>query len=121
VGTLRASRSGRRSDDPDRPEDEEPPDGLDDRRLYVAVPTKRELDLGRSGALSFAEEHLPQSRDVILGYFAQRGAYSRFQALLERTDRLEAWHRFERATIERRLSDWCKEHGLEIPSTQSGH
>lgn len=98
--------------------DEEPPDDLEDGSLYVAIPTKRDLELGRSLALSFVDERLPQSYDVVRGYFGRRGAYSRFKALLERTGHLDAWYAFEQAAVEKRLSEWCEEHCLESASTQ---
>lgn len=99
--------------------DDEPPDDLDDGNLYVAVPTKSELELGRSVALSFIEAHLPESYDVVRGFFGRRGAFSHFKGLLERTGHLEAWYRFEEGAVEKRLSEWCEEHGLETDSTQS--
>src|SRR5690606_11677689 len=55
--------------------DEEPPENLEDGTVYVAVPTKRELELGRSVALSFVADRLPQSYDMVRGYFGKRGAY----------------------------------------------
>ena len=91
---------------------EDPPDDLEDGTLYVAVPTQSALDLGRSVALSFAAARLPDSYDVVRGYFAKRGAYQRFKALLERTGQLDAWYAFEKATVEERLREWCDENGF---------
>ncbi|HEY1394320.1 MAG TPA: hypothetical protein VFV25_13185 [Methylibium sp.] len=70
--------------------DEELPEDIEDGSLYVAVPHKSDLDLGRSLALRFVEEHMPESHGVVRGYFGRAGAYSRFKDLLERADRLEA-------------------------------
>jgi hypothetical protein len=39
--------------------DEELPDDIEDANLYIALPHKSELGLGRSLAFRFVEEHLP--------------------------------------------------------------
>lgn len=96
--------------------DEEPLEDIDDASVYVAVPHKGELDLGRSVALRFAEAHLAQSYETVLQYFRRRGAYSRFKALLERTGQLEAWHRYEQNAVEQALGRWCQEHDLHLTS-----
>jgi len=100
--------------------DEEPPDDLDDESIYVEVPTMRDLDLGRSLALSFAKTHLPQFHDEVRGYFGKRGAYSRFKALLERTDHLDAWHQHEQTAIDEQLRQWCEENDLEVVPAKNG-
>ena len=94
--------------------DEEPPDDIEDERLYVAVPASNDLDLGRSLALRFAQEHLPGSLETVTGFFRKRGAYSHFKALLERAGQLDAWHRYEADATERALREWCEDHGFEL-------
>jgi hypothetical protein len=83
-----------------------------DESLYVSVPHKSELDLGRSLALRFVEEHLPRSRAEVAEYFRKRGAYSRFKSLLEGLGQLDAWHQYEQAAKEAALSHWCAENGF---------
>jgi hypothetical protein len=92
--------------------DEEPPDDIEDGTLYIAVPHKNELDLGRSLALRFVEEHLPRSLEEVEIYFRKRGAYSRFKSLLERVGQLDAWHRYEQGAKEESLRQWCVENGF---------
>jgi hypothetical protein len=92
--------------------DEELPEDIEDGSLYIAVPHKSELGLGRSLALRFAEEHLPRSWEEVDGYFRKRGAYSRFKSLLERVGRLDAWHQYEQAAKEEALREWCAENGF---------
>jgi hypothetical protein len=99
--------------------DEEPPDDLEDASLYVRVPTKRDLELGRPLALSFVSDQFPESYDTVRGYFAKRGAYSRFKDLLDRTGHLDAWYLFERAATETRLREWCEENALEPVFTKN--
>jgi hypothetical protein len=101
--------------------DEEPPPGdIEDGTQYVAVPHKSELDLGRSLALRFVEEHHPQSHEEVDQYFGRRGAYSRFKSLLDRIGLLEAWYRYEQAAKEEALSEWCAENGLTISRNAAG-
>jgi hypothetical protein len=71
--------------------DDEPPRGVKDGSLFVFVPLKSELDLGRSLALRFVEKLLPDKRDTAYDYFRARGAYSRFKSLLELVGQLDAW------------------------------
>ena len=92
--------------------DEELPADIEDGTIYVAVPDKSELDLGRSLALRFAEHHLPHAYETVHQFFRKRGAYSHFKALLERAGQLEAWHAYERNAVEEALVQWGNEHDL---------
>lgn len=94
--------------------DEEAPDDFDDERLYIAVPDRSELDLGRSLALRFVEERLPGRRDAAGDCFRRRGAYACFKSMLERAGELGAWHRYEEEATEAALRAWCSEHGLTV-------
>ena len=92
--------------------DEELPPNIEDATLYVAVPGKSELGLGRSLALLFAQDHLPDQTETVHQIFAKRGAYSRFKSLLERAGLVEAWHAYEARAIEDALVEWGAEHGF---------
>lgn len=94
--------------------DEELPPDIDDGSVYVAVPQKSDFDLGRSLALQFVEEHLPQSYETVYGYFRRQGAYARFKGLLEQVGRLDVWHRYEEAATEKALREWCDENGIVL-------
>lgn len=94
--------------------DEQLPENIADESLYIAVPDKRDFDLGRSLALRFAEECLPDSYDTIHDYFRKRGAFPRFKSLLEQAGKLEAWYQYEQSAIESALREWCEENGLEL-------
>ena len=101
--------------------DEEAPDDIEDGGLYIAVPHKSELDLGRSLVLRFVEEHLPEKREGIADFFRRRGAYSRFKSLLEGSRQLDAWHHYEQAAKEAALREWCAENGFAAsPKTAGG-
>ena len=94
--------------------EEELPDDINDGSLYIAVPKKSGLELGRSLALRFAEESLPDSYDTIHDYFRKRGAYARFKSLLERAGKLEAWHQYEQSATESALREWCEANDLVL-------
>ena len=95
------------------PEDELPED-IDDASHYLSVPHKNDLDLGRSLALNFVAERVPQDLDTVQGYFHRRGAYSRFKDLLERRGVLERWYEYERQATKTALLAWAKENVLTV-------
>lgn len=90
-----------------------PPD-IEDEAVYVMVPHKQDLDLGRDLALRFAEAYLPESLPLVDGFFRSRGAYARFKALLERTNQLAHWYEFEQAAVEHALRQWSADNGLQL-------
>lgn len=103
---------------------DEPPDDADDETLYLTVPGKRELDLGRSLALEFTEQELPDCSSEVRGFFARPGACSKFKDLLAQRGVLEAWYSYEASGVERALRAWAAENDVkfteEAPSAGSG-
>ena len=63
--------------------DEELPDDIDDEK-YIAIPDKKELDLGKPLVLDFAREFLSDDYDEVRHIFSRRGAYRRLKDLLVR-------------------------------------
>src|ERR1035437_7195437 len=59
------------------------PEDIEDAGIYVTVPNKHDLSLGKNLALTLAEDHLADSYQTIANIFRQRGAYGRFKDLLE--------------------------------------
>jgi len=94
--------------------DEEPPEEIDDGNLYIAVPQKSDFDLGRSLAVRFVEEHIPDSIESVHEFFRRRGAYAKFKALLDRVGQLNAWYQYEQAATEEALRNWCEENDLTL-------
>lgn len=94
--------------------DEELPEDIDDDSRYVAVPGKRDFDLGRALVMRFVLEQMPESYDAVCGYFRKRGAYSHFKSLLERSGRLEAWYRYEEAATAAALREWGEDEGFRF-------
>ena len=94
--------------------DEALPDDIEDGRIYVAVPNKHDLNLGKNLALTFAEERLADSYQTVANLFRQRGAYARFKDLLERKGLLQAWYDFEAKATELALREWADDEGISI-------
>ena len=93
---------------------EEPPEHAQDESLYAPVPSKNELDLGRSLALRFAEERLPQCLSRVGDFFSRPGAYGKFKDLLESQNALEAWYVYEADGVREALRAWAAQNDLEL-------
>lgn len=95
--------------------DEAPlPDDISNSKKYVAIPHKKELNLGRGLVLRFVDEILPDAFDEVQNMFRRRGAYGRFKDLLQRRGVLEQWYEFEAASQNEALREWCAENGIEF-------
>ena len=90
------------------------PDDIDDGSLYIAVPHKTELNLGKRLAIKFAAEHLPDSYDNVCRFFRKSGAYGRFKELLERSDSLDTWYEYEAQEVEKALREWSRENEITL-------
>ena len=99
--------------------DDELPEDYEDGTKYISVPHKNELNLGRDLVFQFIDQNLPQKSGEIQKYFRDRGAYSRFKNLLERSNLLEYWYTFEAEAVEGALREWAKENGIDVAPTAS--
>jgi hypothetical protein len=70
------------------------PGDIEDGTAYIAVPHKKDLNLGRSLVIAFAEAEAPTHLHAIESFFRQRGAHAKFKGLLERTHLLERWYQY---------------------------
>ena len=95
-------------------ETDELPDDIEDEDKYLAIPDKRELDLGKPLALDFASEFLPQDFADVRRMFSKRRAYANFKALLARRKALDRWYDFEAKATEKALRAWCEANSIEI-------
>jgi len=93
---------------------DELPEDIEDEEKYVALPDKRELDLGKPLVLAFAREFLPNDFDDVRYFFSKRGAYPKFKALLARRGAIDRWHAFEAKATVQALRDWCARNEIEI-------
>ena len=98
---------------------DEAPADVEDESLYLTVPSKKELDLGRSLALHFAAEQLPERSTEIRGFFERPSAYGKFKSLLEAAGVLEAWYAYEANGIDQALRVWAAENGVELTEEAS--
>jgi hypothetical protein len=103
-----------RSDSSDDLNEEEMPDDVEDEEKYIAIPGKRDLDLGKPLVTDFAREFLPNDFDEILYMFSNRGAYKKFRALVTRRNVLDRWYEFESKATERALREWCELNSVEL-------
>jgi hypothetical protein len=94
-------------------EEEEETEDLEDGTTYLAVPRRNELDLGKTLALAFAEEHLGSHAAEARDLFRRRGAYRNFKYLVERHGLLEVWYRYEDSATQQALEQWAKDNGFE--------
>ncbi len=94
--------------------DDEVPDDLDDEEKYIAIPGKRDLDLGKPLVLDFAREFLPNDFDEVRYIFSRRGAYKKFRALVTRRNVLDRWYEFESKATKRALREWCELNSVEL-------
>ena len=92
---------------------EELPEDIDDER-YIAIPSNKELDLGKRLVQVFIYEYLPDAAEEVEAIFRRKGAYARFKALLERRGILQKWYDFETEAEEEALRFWCQENGIEL-------
>jgi hypothetical protein len=99
---------------PDGAIDPDAPDDTDDGVEYLAIPSKKELNLGQELVRSFVGEHAPQLQEDVHRLFRQRGAYARYKVLLQRQNLLERWHSYEGSATLRALSQWAEEHGFAV-------
>jgi hypothetical protein len=93
--------------------DEELPDDIDDEK-YIAIPDRRELDLGKPLVLDFARGFLPDDYDEVCHIFGGRGAYRGYKDLLVRRGALERWYDFSNKAEEAALREWCAENGIDL-------
>src|SRR5882724_1170414 len=73
--------------------DEKLPDDIDNDK-HIAIPDRRELDLGKPLVLDFTREFLPDDYNEVRHIFSRRGAYRRYKDLLVRRGALERWYDF---------------------------
>lgn len=73
--------------------EEDLPEDIEDGSIYISAPHKNDLNLGRDMVFDFIEAVAPQHLSKVESYFRQRGAYSKFKALLERDSLLDGWYK----------------------------
>ncbi|GAB3767356.1 hypothetical protein GCM10028796_28800 [Ramlibacter monticola] len=90
------------------------PENVGDESLYIPVPSKRDLDLGKPLVFRFVRERLPEAHARVESIFARRGAYGQFKSLLEGAGLLQSWYEFEARAVEATLREWAEEQELTL-------
>jgi hypothetical protein len=93
-------------------EEEEVPEDIHDADTYIAVPDKRDLDLGKQLAFDFTSQYLAERYDDVRDMFRAKGAYRRFKDILARKELLEEWCRYSDERAAKALAEWCEWEGL---------
>ncbi len=92
---------------------EELPENIDEP-IYVAIPHKKELGLGKNLVLEFTYEFIEEKSDYVESIFRKKGAYSKFKNLLERLGKLDNWYQYEEKAQRDSLLEWCKKNEIPI-------
>lgn len=95
-------------------EAEKLPDDIDDEDKYLAIPDKRDLDLGTRLVFRFVREQLPDDEDTVSAFFRRPGAYSRYKNLLAQRDALDRWFAYEEQATLAAMKEWCEENAVEF-------
>ena len=93
---------------------DEIPEDAYDSDLWLDVPHKNELGLGRDLVFSFVSQSLPADLDRIVAIFRRRGAYSNYKDLLKERGILEEWYEYEEARLKEAILEWCHAKGIEV-------
>lgn len=92
----------------------EGPEDMTMSEEFVAVPSERELRLGRDLALSFVDKEAPGQLKLVNDMFRRKGAYRRFKQWLHERGKLNAWYAFVNEATKEALRGWCEENEIEI-------
>ena len=93
---------------------DELPEDIDNPDLYLALPAKRELELGRSLVLDFVQATRPKDYELMRGHFQKRGAYRQFRSWSDHHGLTQDWYEFERERTLDALRGWAVENDLQI-------
>ena len=69
---------------------------------------------GKPLALDFTCQFLPDDFNDVQQFFSRRGAYARYENLLDRRGALDQWYDFEAKAGERALRMWCDLNSIEV-------
>ena len=95
-------------------DDDEIPNDLYDNADYLEIPSKQDMNMGKRLVLSFAADYLPEHFETVQAIFSRSGAYRRFKVLLEQTDKLEQWYKYEQDAVSSELIAWCQVNEVKV-------
>lgn len=81
---------------------------------YIAVPHRRDLDLGKPLALAFVAEELPELLDRAQEIFRRKGAFRRFKDLIGAQGKLDSWYAYEERAMQQAVRNWCEALGIPL-------
>lgn len=98
--------------------EEELPEDIDDESIYLQLPTRRDLDLGKPLVIAFTKEFLPSDVELVYAFFRKKGAYRAFSELLHRRQKTKEWYAYQAAATERAVLEWCLDHGITLSARE---
>ena len=85
------------------------PDDLYESNKYLQIPSKKDIELGKSLVLDFIDKYSPTDYENVSSMFRKKGAYSRLKSFLEKKGLLDKWHNYEQEALLKAIKDWCNE------------
>ncbi len=85
-----------------------------DMNVWVAIPHKNDLELGRDLVYDFVAEYLPEDYERVYGMFQRRGAYRIYKDFLDSKGLLQKWYDFENQRTQQALRQWCEDNEIEL-------
>ena len=93
---------------------DEIPGGVWESKNAVAIPEKRDLELGNELVFTYAKNRIPKEYSKVREIFSRRRAYARFKDFLEVKGLLQDWYDYEQNAKEIALRTWCDDNGIEL-------
>ncbi|MEI6891046.1 MAG: hypothetical protein V5783_02640 [Pontiella sp.] len=104
---------------PENSEDAIIPADVMDSATVVALPDKKDFDLGSPLVFRFVRERFPDGYDKVSEIFTRRGAYGRYKKWLKAHDLLVQWDDYSSKAEESALREWCAKNGIELETPEA--
>lgn len=84
------------------------------REDCIEIPHRNDLDLGRNLVSEFVEQYMPEDFERVREILRRKGAYGKYQDLLEDRNILQKWYDFENARQTETLREWCEDNEIAL-------
>ena len=84
------------------------------REDCIEIPHRNDLDLGRNLVSEFVEQYMPEDFERVREILRRKGAYGKYQDLLEDRNILQKWYDFENARQTETLRGWCEDNEIAL-------
>jgi predicted AlkP superfamily pyrophosphatase or phosphodiesterase len=93
--------------------DKIPPE-FDSDSDYLLIPSRQDLDPGKSLILEFFNTHAQAEVPQVKAIFNRSGGFRNVKALMRSLHLLDLWHIYAEKRIEELLRKWCQDNGLGL-------